>query len=195
MAHGGDAHRTRDGDVRGTDDGDAHRTHDGDAHGTRDERNMRYVFLRINVSREDRTVTSTEANRAVSAPERVAAVLERWAEATRTGRRDRILAEHEPDAVIYDVLPPMKYVGVEAYRKSWDEWQPDAETLDAFDLYELELAVGSDVAFAHGLLHCAGTTSDGVAFEDRVRATFCLRRHGDRWLIAHQHVSIPRGGG
>lgn len=130
--------------------------------------------------------------RPATAEEKIQEVLDRWARATRTGARDEILANHEPEALIYDVLPPMKYEGVDAYRSGWDEWQPETEGEILFDLHDLEITTGADVAFAHALLHCGGTTSEGRRFEDRVRATFCLRKHGERWLIAHQHISAPR---
>lgn len=136
--------------------------------------------------------TDASTTESTAAEEKIRGVLDQWAAATRTGAQDRILANHDPDVVIYDVLPPMKYVGAAAYRESWDEWQPETEDEITFALHDLEISAGQDVAFAHGLLHCGGTTVDGTEFEDRVRATFCLRRHGERWLVAHQHISAPR---
>jgi ketosteroid isomerase-like protein len=123
---------------------------------------------------------------------KIRALLEQWAFTTQSGLRDEILANHSPDVVIYDVLPPMKYEGATAYRKSWDEWQPDTTGNNIFELQELNVTAGADVAFAHGVIHCGGTLTDGKTFEDWVRATFCLRKNDDRWLIEHQHISMPR---
>jgi ketosteroid isomerase-like protein len=120
-------------------------------------------------------------------------ILEQWADATRTGRNDDVLSHHAPDALIFDVLPPLKYEGTAAYRKSWDEWQPETTGQGLFDLHELQITAGRDVGFAHALLHCGGTHPDGSKFEDWVRATFCLRKLDDRWLITHQHISMPAG--
>lgn len=125
--------------------------------------------------------------------EQVRHLLERWARATRVGSRDEILANHASDVVIYDVLPPMKYEGANAYRANWDEWQPETAGLGLFEFEELEVAAGREVAFAYGIVHCGGTLPDGKAFEDRVRATFCLRKREDGWQVTHQHVSMPRG--
>ena len=55
-----------------------------------------------------------------------------------------------------------------------------------------QVTEGADLAFAHGLLRCGGTTGDGRAFQDLVRATFCLVRRPDGWRISHQHISAPR---
>ncbi len=124
----------------------------------------------------------------------VRALLHRWAEATRTGRQDEVLARHAPDVLVYDVLPPLQYDGADAYRRSWDEWQPETAGPGRFAWHDLRVTAGADVAFAHGLIHCGYTTPDGRAVEDRVRATFCLRKAPDGWVVAHQHISMPRGG-
>ena len=120
-------------------------------------------------------------------------ILEQWAEATRTGRNDDVLANHAKDVLIFDVLQPLKYEGTAAYRKSWDGWQPETTGPGLFDLYNLKITEGENVGFAHALLHCGGTHPDGSKFEDWVRATFCLRKIKGRWLITHQHISMPMG--
>ena len=118
-------------------------------------------------------------------------LLHQWASATRKGLRDDILANHLSDALIYDVLAPMKYEGAAAYRQSWDEWQPDTQGEGQFELQDLSVTVGGDVAFAHGFIKCGGVLPDGKRFEDLVRATFCLRKDSGSWKVAHQHISKP----
>lgn len=119
-------------------------------------------------------------------------LLERWAYNTKIGAQDNILENHAESVVIYDVLPPMKYEGTKAYRDSWDEWQPETKGDSLFDLHELKVVVGENVAFAYGFIHCGGTLPDGKTFEDWVRATFCLEKRMGRWLVTHQHISMPR---
>lgn len=129
-----------------------------------------------------------------SADERsIRLLLGNWAEATRLDKQDEILANHAPDAVIFDVLPPMQYAGTAAYRESWAEWQPETAGPGKFELDELKIQAGGDIAFAHGLIHCGGTHLDGTTFGDTVRATFCLIKSGGNWRITHQHISMPAG--
>src|ERR1700729_343751 len=105
-------------------------------------------------------------------------------------------SRHAPDAVIYDVLPPpMKYDGIEAYRRSWGERQPETRGEGRFDLQGLAIASGADVALAHCFIQCGGTLPNGKAFEDLVRATFCLTKTDGKWRIQHQHISKPFGQG
>ena len=119
-------------------------------------------------------------------------VLDDWTVATRESRHDDILRHHVADAIIFDVLPPLKYVSAAAYRASWDEWQPETTGEVVFELEDLTVTAGNNVAFAFGLLQCGGTLPDGRTFRDTVRATFCLQRDDDRqWQIVHQHISKP----
>ena len=91
-----------------------------------------------------------------------------------------------------DYCVPMKYEGAKAYRDSWDEWHPETTGESLFDLHELKVVTSENVAFAYGFIHCGGTLPDGKKFEDWVRATFCLEKRKGRWLVTHQHISMPR---
>lgn len=122
----------------------------------------------------------------------VAAKLENWTGATREGRLDDVLSGHAKDAVIYDVLAPLQYQGVADYRASWGDWQPQTTGPGVFQLEDMQITATSDTAFAFGLLRCGGTLLDGQAFEDVVRATFCLRKTDAGWQIVHQHISKPQ---
>lgn len=118
-------------------------------------------------------------------------LLEQWAHNTKVGAQDKILENHSDSVVIYDVLPPMKYESAESYRRSWDEWQPKTTGENLFDLHDLRIVTGKDVAFAHAFIHCGGTLLDGSKFDEWVRATFCLEKQNGNWLITHQHISKP----
>ena len=121
----------------------------------------------------------------------IRAVLEAWARATRENHQDDVLKNHVPDLVIFDVLPPMKYESADAYRRSWGDWQPEVQSETQFDLENLTVTTGSDVAFAHCFIRCGGTTPNGRSFQDLVRATFCLQKIDGEWKVSHQHVSKP----
>jgi ketosteroid isomerase-like protein len=118
-------------------------------------------------------------------------VIADWVEDTKKGRKDDVLRHHTTDAVIYDPLPPLRYLSAEDYRKSFDIWWPETTGDGLFDLQDLQIFAGEDTAFAHAILRCGGTHIDGEAFEDLVRLTICFRRLDDRWRITHQHTSMP----
>jgi ketosteroid isomerase-like protein len=110
-------------------------------------------------------------------------LLQQWATATRKGHRDDVLANHLPDVLIYDVLAPMKYEGAAAYRRSWDDWQPDTQGEGQFELQDLAVTVGGDVAFAHCFIKCGGVLQ---------RQDF--RRPGSRDLLPAQAIRVMEGG-
>ena len=118
-------------------------------------------------------------------------VLEQWAEATRDGRHEEILANHLDDLVLFDVLSPLQYSSAAQYRASWESWQPDSQGALQFELHDLSVKAGADVGYAFGFLQCGGTLPDGQTFGDTVRITFCLLKRDGQWKVAHQHVSKP----
>jgi ketosteroid isomerase-like protein len=132
-----------------------------------------------------------EQNPELTGKAAIRAILEQWAANTQAGRQEEILANHDPDVVIFDVLPPLKYEGAAAYKSSWAEWQPKTAGGELFELQELQITAGDDVGFAHAMLHCGGKLLNGKTFEDIVRATFCFRRSHGKWTITHQHISKP----
>ena len=122
----------------------------------------------------------------------IRAVIENWAKAVRARDLDRVLDDHAPDIVMFDVPPPKAGVrGIDAYRETWPpffEWIKQGAT---FDIVSLDVVAGADVAFAHALLRCS--TADELAKDpdNRLRLTIGLRKQNGRWTIAHEHHSFP----
>jgi uncharacterized protein (TIGR02246 family) len=124
--------------------------------------------------------------------ERIRTLIHEWAAAVRENDLDRVLADHTSDIVMFDVPPPQNGVrGIDAYRRTWPPFFRWLAGGAVFDIVELEVTAGADVAFAHALLRC-GAPEDRVAQPDtRLRVTFGLRKEGTRWMIAHEHHSFP----
>ena len=66
---------------------------------------------------------------------------------------------------------------------------PDAEPV--FELVELDVTSGSDVAFARALLRCGRPEELAAKPDHRLRVTLGLRKVDGAWLIAHEHHSFP----
>jgi uncharacterized protein (TIGR02246 family) len=121
----------------------------------------------------------------------VRTVVESWLAAVR--RRDiaGILQNHSPDIVMFDVPPPFQSRGIEAYRKTWDlffSWSSDPI---AFDVTEMSITAGADVAFAVAAMRCAGPGANGEPESLDFRLTVGLRKIDGRWTITHEHHSVP----
>ena len=119
--------------------------------------------------------------------------IEAWAEAIRSKDVDRVLARHTDDIVLFDVPPPVRSLGIDAYRRSWTDtffpWFGDAGT---FEVSGLEITAGQDVAYCHGLIRCSGTDGNGRRTEElAVRLTVGLVKMDGAWTVVHEHHSQP----
>ncbi|WP_043492660.1 MULTISPECIES: YybH family protein [Streptomyces] len=95
------------------------------------------------------------------------------------------------DVVSFDVEPPLQHVGVEAKLKNWERAFTFFQDV-RYEVRDLTVAVGGDVAFGHCFGRLSGTLKNGPATSGMwVRATFCFRKTDGNWLIAHDQVSVP----
>jgi uncharacterized protein (TIGR02246 family) len=124
---------------------------------------------------------------------RIRALLETWADAVRRHDIPAILAHHEPDIVMFDLPPPLQCKGIEAYEKTWELMFRCHKPGVAFDIEELAVTAGHDVAFAAIIMRCGPDSSPNPADKDGFlfRLTVGLRKIDGDWRVAHEHHSIP----
>jgi uncharacterized protein (TIGR02246 family) len=121
-------------------------------------------------------------------------VITRWVEAVQSQDLDGVLADHDPDIVMFDVPPPYDGVrGIEAYRESWPPFFDWLRQGAEFTLLELDVIAGSDVAFAYALLRCGTSAEFEANPANRLRITIGLRNDNGRWIVVHEHHSFPLG--
>ena len=118
-------------------------------------------------------------------------LVESWAKAVRAKDLDGILANHSADMLMFDVPPPVASKGIEAYRKTWDLFFSWSDDPVIFDIKEMKITAGNDVAFVTALMRCAGTEKTGERLKLEFRLTIGLRKVGGRWMVLHEHHSIP----
>jgi ketosteroid isomerase-like protein len=112
-------------------------------------------------------------------------------EGIRARDLDGLKRVYAAGVVSFDVEPPLQHVGVEAKMRNW----ANVFTIfqDAtYEVRDLTIATGDDVAFGHGFGRLSGTLKNGTATAGMwVRATFCFQKVDGNWLIAHDQVSVP----
>jgi ketosteroid isomerase-like protein len=102
-----------------------------------------------------------------------------------------VMALYASDIMSFDVQPPLRHFGAAAKRKNWlDVFAAYQGSLD-YEIRDLAIAVGDDVAFAHSLNRISGKMPNGRRNAVWVRWTACFRKVDGAWLIAHDHVSAP----
>ncbi|MBX5043435.1 SnoaL-like domain-containing protein [Rhizobium lentis] len=124
-----------------------------------------------------------------SEEEAIIAMLMMRARALGEKNAEEALSYEAEDSVEFSLAPPLFSNGKdEAGLQAWfDTWEGPigGEVRDA------KLTVGGDVAFWSGLMHMTGTKTDGAEVDLWFRQTLGLVKQDGRWLVAHQHASVP----
>ncbi len=98
---------------------------------------------------------------------------------------------YAPDVVSFDVEPPLQHVGVEAKLKNWAKVFTFFQDVH-YEVRNLSVTAGDDVAFGHAFGRLSGTLKDGTATSGMwVRGTFCFRKLDHDWVIVHDQASVP----
>ena len=78
-------------------------------------------------------------------------------------------------------------------KRTWDLFFRYHKPGTAFDIQELAVTAGHDVAFAVAMMRCGPNSSSNPADKDGFlfRLTVGLRKVDGDWRIAHEHHSVP----
>jgi len=115
-------------------------------------------------------------------------------DAVRTKDVDALMSNFAPDVLSFDVVGPLQYTGLDDARKRAEAWFGSFVGPIGYQVRDLNIVTGDDVAFCHSLNQVSATKTDGEILEMWWRATVCFRRVGGRWMITHQHNSVPFDG-
>ena len=121
-------------------------------------------------------------------------IVEKWKEAVRARDYDALMSNYAEDVVVFDVPPPIQVKGRDAYRKRWEHWLGGFKGEVGCEMREVEITVSGDLAYLHALTQISDRLAGGTGDGPWVRATVCYAKADGRWLVTHEHVSIPAGG-
>jgi uncharacterized protein (TIGR02246 family) len=121
-------------------------------------------------------------------------VIEAWTAAVRRRDMAGILDSHSADIVMFDVPPPFRTTGLKDYEKTWEMFFSWSDAPIPFDVAEMSITAGADVAFVVASMHCAEPGPDGGQKPLDFRLTVGLRKIAGRWIITHEHHSVPAAG-
>jgi ketosteroid isomerase-like protein len=127
----------------------------------------------------------------VSAVSEVRTLLGNREEACRAKDIDRLMSLYSPDAIYFDVVPPLQFAESAAIRRNFLRWFDEYQGSIGLDTHALHISASGDVAFAYMLHRDSGTMKNGQERAIWVRSTVCCQRSNHRWLITHEHISVP----
>jgi uncharacterized protein (TIGR02246 family) len=118
----------------------------------------------------------------------IEALFQQLARAHADHDADAITEAYAPDAVIYDLAPPLGRRGMN--RNSVATWLAGWDGPIQVDARDVNLTVDGNLAFVSALNRMRGS-QDGEEQDMWYRTTMCLRKTSGRWRIVHDHSSVP----
>ncbi|PYT76801.1 MAG: hypothetical protein DMG40_25390 [Acidobacteria bacterium] len=123
----------------------------------------------------------------------IRALYDRWAQAFEARDIDGIMSVYAPgDAIVaYDVVPPLQYKGKDTYRKDYLEFLAQYDGAIHVEYRDMRILSDGDVGLIHALERFTGKLRNGQQSDIWLRVTSGLRKIDGKWLIVHDHVSVP----
>lgn len=101
------------------------------------------------------------------------------------------MSHYAADIVTFDLAPPLQYTGAAALKKSLEEWFPTFRGPVEYEIRDLNITASDEIAFCRSLNWISGTRTDGEQTDVWVRGTVCCRKIDGKWMVTHEHVSVP----
>jgi uncharacterized protein (TIGR02246 family) len=137
-------------------------------------------------------ISSSPARAAGSGEAQIRKLYGPWAAAFNAKDTDAIMKFYAPGEalLVFDVVPPLQYVGADAYRKDWQDFFGGYKTVKV-EVEQLGVVSDGKLAFTHSIQRVTGTDLHGKPIDVTLRVTDCLKKIKGKWLIVHEHVSAP----
>ena len=126
-----------------------------------------------------------------SAEQEIREIIEARAKAVHAGALDAMVADLAEDVVSYDVVDPLRRMGKASSRKRAAEWLAGYDGTVSWESRDVQITTDGDVAFSHSLSRVTGKLKTGTEIDMWFRTTLGFRRIAGRWLITHEHGSVP----
>lgn len=118
----------------------------------------------------------------------IRAALDARAIAMRNKHVQGVLSSFSDDAVGFFLETPLEQSPRQQDLAGWfATWTGPI----GYEMRELTIRSGGDVAYGHALSRMSGPRTDGEETDLWFRETFCLQKFNGRWLITHMHESVP----
>src|SRR5260370_39386747 len=102
-----------------------------------------------------------------------------------------VMSLYAQEVVSFDIVPPLRYVGADAFRKVWEEVFSVYQGPIDYEVHDLSITVGDDLAFTHSLNLISGILKTAQKTNLSLPWTPCLRKINAKWLIVHHQNSLP----
>jgi ketosteroid isomerase-like protein len=133
----------------------------------------------------------TTANRNATDDAPIRKLMDDRGKAIRAKDSKGALSNIAPDIVSFDVVNTLQYIGSDASRKRTEEWFSSFQGQIGYEIRDLSITMSETVAFCYSLNRISGIKTDGGKIDMWIRATLCYRKIEGKWMITHEHSSVP----
>lgn len=112
-------------------------------------------------------------------------------EAVRTKDVNASMSNLASDVLSFDVVNPLQRLGSDASRRRAEEWFTSFDGAIGYEIRDLSITAGDEVAFSHGLSHVSASKKDGEKLDMWWRTTLCFSKVEGQWNVVHEHNSVP----
>jgi uncharacterized protein (TIGR02246 family) len=102
-----------------------------------------------------------------------------------------LMSNHAPDVLTFDALNPLRYIGSDKVKERAEDWFSWYQGPIGYEVRDLSITAGEEVAFCHYLYRVSGTMTNGREVNMWVRSTVCYRKIDGKWTLTHEHTSVP----
>lgn len=117
--------------------------------------------------------------------------IDNFVKAFRAKDVNLMMSLYAPGIVSFDIVPPLRDVGKDIYRKVWEKTFASFRDPIDIEIRDVSITAGDDLAFSHNLLGLHATTMGGRKIDFWESLTLCFSKTDGQWLITHEHVSVP----
>lgn len=121
----------------------------------------------------------------------IRALIEDRVKAIRDKDINALMSNHAPDVLTFDALNPLRYIGSDKVKERAEQWFSWYQGPIGYEIRDLSITAGEEVAFCHYLYRVSGTMTNGREVNMWVRSTVCYRKIDGKWTLTHEHTSVP----
>lgn len=120
--------------------------------------------------------------------------IEKRVQAIRTNDIDAAILNYADDVLLFDVVGELSETGSSAVKKRLEDWFSTLESPIGFEIEQLYISTGIDIAFCSSFNHVMATKKDGGKLDMWWRETLGWKKVNDKWVVTHAHSSVPFNG-
>lgn len=141
---------------------------------------------------QSQTQTGTSMGRTGAGTEQeIRDFMDRFAQAFKSRNLDEIMSFYAQDVVAFDIMPPLQYKGVNEFRKSWQQFIDMTVGSPQYQVQDVNIKIGGDLAACYCLSHMVADTKSGEKIDTWMRYTGVYSKINGQWKISHEQLSVP----